>query len=512
MKRSFWGICWLGLIACLLGATPLAQAATCPADNPLSTPSADFTDHGDGIVTHNKTGLIWAKCSQGQTYGSGTCTGSATGMIWSAALTAAKNATLAGFTDWRLPSKEELESLVETGCYSPSIHDTRFPATPNGYYWTSTTYQAAPTQAWLVHFADGNSYVSYKAGNVVVRLVRGGQSFDALSPQPSKLAITSVHGGANPAFGTPFNVAIQAQDNTGTPATLSAATLVQLSVQTGTGSLGATTSCTIPAAANTCTVVGMTYSKAETGVVLRASVSSGQSLTAGDSAAFDVLPIPVTVSLGNLSPYTYDGSQQSATCSTSPNVSYSLTYSDIGSGTGRVNAGSYGVNCAVTDPNYTGSASGTLTILFRLAPNVVVGDTGTVSATGGASGNPVTFASTTPSACTVTGSTVTGVAAGSNNCILAADQAGNATRRGLFPRAVRLRRHRLYPGLDPELHPHLSPGVAVRHRVLEVRSHRGQHPPALVPLERSGERPLDLGPSGEFHHHRRRAGRQRPHS
>jgi Glucodextranase, domain B len=61
-------------------------------------------------------------------------------------------------------------------------------------------------------------------------------------------------------------------------------------------------------------------------------------------------------------------------------------------------------------------------------PTVNVGGTGTVSATGGGSGNAVTFTSTTTGVCTVSGtngSIVTGVTAGS--CIIAANQAGNAT-------------------------------------------------------------------------------------
>ena len=59
------------------------------------------------------------------------------------------------------------------------------------------------------------------------------------------------------------------------------------------------------------------------------------------------------------------------------------------------------------------------------APVFVAGGTGTftVAATGGASGNPVTFTSTTLLVCTVSGTTVTMKSAGS--CTLAADQAGS---------------------------------------------------------------------------------------
>jgi hypothetical protein len=64
-------------------------------------------------------------------------------------------------------------------------------------------------------------------------------------------------------------------------------------------------------------------------------------------------------------------------------------------------------------------------IVFGPAPaNVTVGGTGTVSATGGGSGNPVVFASLTASTCSVSGATVTGVAVGT--CTVSANQAGNA--------------------------------------------------------------------------------------
>ena len=46
----------------LLLITPLALAAP-------STPTEDFTENGDGTVTHYKTGLIWKRCVEGR-YGS----------------------------------------------------------------------------------------------------------------------------------------------------------------------------------------------------------------------------------------------------------------------------------------------------------------------------------------------------------------------------------------------------------------------------------------------------------
>jgi sugar lactone lactonase YvrE len=65
------------------------------------------------------------------------------------------------------------------------------------------------------------------------------------------------------------------------------------------------------------------------------------------------------------------------------------------------------------------------TITFGATPAIHYLGAGVVSATGGASGNPVVFSSTTPAVCNVSGSAVTGVAGGT--CTIAANQAGNAT-------------------------------------------------------------------------------------
>ena len=108
----------------------------------------------------------------------------------------------------------------------------------------------------------------------------------------------------------------------------------------------------------------------------------------------------------------------------------SVTYD--GSATAPTNAGSYAVVASLDNANYQATdATGTLviakaaqTINFAALSGKTFGDAPfSVSATGGGSGNAVTFSSTTPTTCSVSGSTVTLEAAGS--CTIAADQAGN---------------------------------------------------------------------------------------
>ncbi|MEK6752680.1 MAG: sortase, partial [Chloroflexota bacterium] len=79
------------------------------------------------------------------------------------------------------------------------------------------------------------------------------------------------------------------------------------------------------------------------------------------------------VTLSNLN-HTYDGAPKSATATTNPlGLAVSITYN--GSPTAPSDAGSYSVNAAITDPNYSGSATGTLNIAqATVIPNITADD------------------------------------------------------------------------------------------------------------------------------------------
>ncbi len=96
--------------------------------------------NGDGTVTDNTTGLMWMRCSLGQVWDGKTCGGKAATFTWADALKAAAGHEFAGYTDWRLPNKNELESIVEGRCFTPTINSSVFPATPSTYFWSSSPY------------------------------------------------------------------------------------------------------------------------------------------------------------------------------------------------------------------------------------------------------------------------------------------------------------------------------------------------------------------------------------
>ena len=138
----------------------------------------------------------------------------------------------------------------------------------------------------------------------------------------------------------------------------------------------------------------------------------------------------VQVTLTKLT-HTFDGTQKSAGCQTKPGgVATKITYQDVGSGTERLKAGSYGVTCTVTALGKSGSATGTLvikpasqTIDFAPIGDQTLGTPPFALIANASSGLPVTFTSNTPDVCAVAGVMVSLVKAGA--CSITASQAGD---------------------------------------------------------------------------------------
>ena len=165
-------------------------AANCPAAfGARTTPTSEFVPNNvNGTVTHTATGLMWKKCVEGLS-GTNCEVGMPTAPGWTTALQAAVASNFAGFNDWRLPNKQELESIVEYACSVPAINETMFPGTLSGRTWTSTTLAAYGPNALTVNFGIGDSNATDKLVDSFVRLVRGGDAYDALAPLPCALDI-----------------------------------------------------------------------------------------------------------------------------------------------------------------------------------------------------------------------------------------------------------------------------------------------------------------------------------
>ncbi|MDM8524677.1 DUF1566 domain-containing protein [Desulfococcaceae bacterium HSG8] len=106
----------------------------------------DFENNRDGTVTDHATGLMWQQ------------SGSGTKMTFKEAqdyVRKLNNDGFAGYSDRRLPTLEELASLLESigrikidGLYIDPVFD--------GKQWCRSSDKRSPGSAWLVNFSSGN--------------------------------------------------------------------------------------------------------------------------------------------------------------------------------------------------------------------------------------------------------------------------------------------------------------------------------------------------------------------
>lgn len=172
MKRSFVILTTTLLLALTLCPVSASAAQKCKDSIMATSPASDFILHADGTVTQKTTGLMWARCSFGQQWDGSECKGSAATFTWGEALKVANQENFAGYEDWRLPNKNQLESITEGQCVAPSVNIKVFPSTAAAFYWTSTPYAGLSTGAWSIDFGYGVVTASEKSGKLHIRLVR----------------------------------------------------------------------------------------------------------------------------------------------------------------------------------------------------------------------------------------------------------------------------------------------------------------------------------------------------
>ena len=139
-----------------------------------------FYDNGNGTVTDNLTGLVWLKnanCTDtmgGVEKGSGNLTWS-NALTWSNSLASGACGLTDGSTagDWRLPNREELESLIDFSRFNPALPAGHpFSNVQSNYYWSSTTSASFTVFAWAVYLWNGYVPNGYKPNHAYVWPVR----------------------------------------------------------------------------------------------------------------------------------------------------------------------------------------------------------------------------------------------------------------------------------------------------------------------------------------------------
>lgn len=77
---------------------------------------------------------------------------------------------------WRLPSKEEWETLIDKSTSNPALPaGYPFTGVQSYIYWSSTTYAGNSSSAWLMYLGDGGVGTGHEFSPYYVWPVRGGR-------------------------------------------------------------------------------------------------------------------------------------------------------------------------------------------------------------------------------------------------------------------------------------------------------------------------------------------------
>lgn len=142
----------------------------------VAWPNPRFTNNGDGTVTDRLTGLVWTKDAGTPT--AGVCSGGY--KTWQGALdyvTCLNSMNYLGYTDWRLPNVNELESLINADEPNSAVwlNTQGFTNVQSYYYWSSSTYAFSTYYAWIVNMWNGYVDFNFKTHSSYVWPVRSGQ-------------------------------------------------------------------------------------------------------------------------------------------------------------------------------------------------------------------------------------------------------------------------------------------------------------------------------------------------
>lgn len=123
-------------------------------------------------VLDNETGLVWDRSPSPDVW------------RWDSAVRRCHIREVGGRYGWRLPTVEELASLLDPSQTSPSLPEghpfLNSHVGPNNTYWTQTTDSRYTTYAWFVEFDSGIVDADSKEGFRSSWCVRGGHGTGGL--------------------------------------------------------------------------------------------------------------------------------------------------------------------------------------------------------------------------------------------------------------------------------------------------------------------------------------------
>lgn len=117
---------------------------------------ARFAPRADGTVADGLTGLCWLPSADATGYP----------VSWEEGLAVVRDMNrnaVHGRSDWRMPNRRELRSLVSHGAKNPALPANHpFANVFSGRYWTSSSFAGMPRHAWYVHMEGARVFYERK--------------------------------------------------------------------------------------------------------------------------------------------------------------------------------------------------------------------------------------------------------------------------------------------------------------------------------------------------------------
>jgi hypothetical protein len=125
------------MLILLTGCDIYRVAENCKDHIPPGDKGKFITDP-NGLAKDIETGTTWYRCAAGKRFSNYRCKGEGLHLSWDEAKEYATEFSEKSGIKWRLPTNDEMKSIIESSCNGPAVNDNVFPSTESNNHWTSS--------------------------------------------------------------------------------------------------------------------------------------------------------------------------------------------------------------------------------------------------------------------------------------------------------------------------------------------------------------------------------------
>ena len=143
----------LGLAGCdFYAATPSCLDYFKPGDR------SGFITDDSGLAKQTATNTLWYRCAAGQRFSGSRCQGDPAELDWDGAMAYAREFAEKSGKAWRVANNEEMLSIQQSACQSPSVNPNVFKGIEVNNYWTSTETWSHDSLRCSAYLFQGTMY------------------------------------------------------------------------------------------------------------------------------------------------------------------------------------------------------------------------------------------------------------------------------------------------------------------------------------------------------------------